>query len=642
MYDVVIAGAGPVGLFLACELRLANLSVLVLEQAEDPGSPLKRLPFGMRGLSVPTIEAFYRRGLLDDIATPPRTRDDAVSSSAPAAAHWMQQPRRPGGHFAGIQFFHDNIDTSKWQFRLPSPASASIAVAMEDLESALAARAGTMGVEIRRGFGVEDIDQSGEEVAVRAGGETFRGCWLVGCDGGRSTVRKACGFEFVGTDPEFTGYSVEVDMADPDKLRLGRHYTSRGMYTYARPGTIAMVDFDRGAFHRTRPITLEHVQAVLRRVSGAEIILTALQLATTWTDRAHQATAYRQGRVLLAGDAAHIHSPLGGQGLNLGFGDAMNLGWKLAATIRGDAPVGLLDSYSSERHPVGAQVLDWSRAQVALMRPSRDSRALEAIIRDLIDTRDGATYFAERVWGVSLRHDLGGGHPLVGRSAPDFELVDGTKLGELLKKSKGLLLDFDPQSPLQALASRWSDRITYVASDAKDRLGLCAVLVRPDGVVAWAGEAAPTMRKLLRPFLKPCRDGSANPKRCMKPPHNDAFGPRRRLDVAGGTSERARCLFVAIDLFALLVALLRLHRQRGDRAGFEPLQRDRLAGLLAIAVGVVVDALQRRVDLGDQLALPVASAQFDGAVGFGRSAVSKIGMVDVLFLERLQCDARFP
>jgi 2-polyprenyl-6-methoxyphenol hydroxylase-like FAD-dependent oxidoreductase len=491
MYDVVIAGAGPVGLFLACELRLANLTVLVLEQAEDPHSPLKRLPFGLRGLSVPTIEAFYRRGLLNDIAAPPRAKDDSGNSSASTVPHWMQQPRRAGGHFAGIQFFHDNIDTAKWQHRLPSPASSSMAVEMEHLESTLAARASAMGVEIRRGRGVEDFDQSAEEVTIRAGGETFRGRWLVGCDGGRSTVRKAGGFEFVGTDPEFTGYSVEVEMADPDKLRLGRHYTPAGMYTYSRPGTIAMVDFDGGAFHRIQPITLEHVQAVLRRVSGADVTLTALQLATTWTDRACQATEYRKGRVLLAGDAAHIHSPLGGQGLNLGLGDAVNLGWKLASTIRGNAPVGLLESYSSERHPVGAQVLDWSRAQVVLMRPTRSSRALEAIIRDLIDTRDGATYFAERVWGVSLRYDLGGSHPLVGRSVPDFELADGTKLGERLGKGKGLFLDFDARSPLRAFASRWSDRIAYVASDVKDRLGLSAVLLRPDGFVAWAGGAAP-------------------------------------------------------------------------------------------------------------------------------------------------------
>jgi 2-polyprenyl-6-methoxyphenol hydroxylase-like FAD-dependent oxidoreductase len=497
IYDVIIAGAGPVGLFLACELRLAGLSVLALEQAEDPHSPLKRLPFGMRGLSAPTIEAFYRRGLLDDLTSPQRANDSG-RKSAPPVAHWMQQARHPAGHFAGIQFYLDDIDSSKWLYRLPSPAVSNMAVTMEQIESVLAARANTMGVEIRRGLGVEDLESSDEDVAVRTGTETLRGRWLVGCDGGRSTVRKAAGFEFVGTDPEFTGYSVEVEMADPDKLKLGRHYTPTGMYTYARPGTIAMVEFDGGAFHRIQPITLEHVQAVLRRVSGADVTLTALKLATTWTDRAYQATAYRKGRVLLAGDAAHIHSPLGGQGLNLGLGDAMNLGWKLASTIRGDAPADLLDSYGRERHPVGAQVLDWSRAQVAIMRPTRSSRALEAIMRDLIDTRDGATYFAERVWGVSLRYDLGGSHPLKGRSAPDFELADGTKLGELMRSGKGLLLDFEARAPLQALASRWEDRIDYVASDAKDQLGLSAVLVRPDGFVAWAGEAAPDLEEAVQ------------------------------------------------------------------------------------------------------------------------------------------------
>ena len=489
IYDVVIAGAGPVGLFLACELRLADLSVLVLEQAEDPRSPLKRLPFGLRGLSSPTIEAFYRRGLLQDITALP---------GASSAAHWMQQPRRPAGHFAGIQFFYDSIDISKWPYRPPSPAGASLAVEMESLESALAARASAMGVEIRRGLAVDNLGQSGGEVAVRAGGETFHGRWLVGCDGGRSTVRKAGGFEFVGTDPEFTGYSIEVEMADPDKLAPGRHYTPAGMYTYQKPGTIAMVDFDGGAFHRTQPITLEQVQAVLRHISGTDVTVTALQLAATWTDRACQAAAYRRGRVLLAGDAAHIHSPLGGQGLNLGLGDAMNLGWKLAATIRGDAPDGLLDSYFSERHPVGSQVLDWSRAQVALMRPSRSSRALEAIIRDLIETRDGATYFAERVWGVSLRYDLGGTHPLVGRSAPDLELTDGSRLSDHFRSGKGLLLDLDAGAPLQVLASRWTGRIAYLASDAKDRLGLSAVLVRPDGIVAWATEAAPDQEEVAQ------------------------------------------------------------------------------------------------------------------------------------------------
>lgn len=485
-YDVVIAGAGPVGLFLACELRLFGVSVVVLEQAEDPHSPLKRLPFGMRSLSAPTLEAFYRRGLLDAVTEAQRAND--VSGATRAAAHWMQQARCPAGHFAGIPFFHDHVDASRWPYRLPSPAGTGLMVDMESLETVLATRASAMGAEIRRGIAVDGFEQTDEEVILRTEGKIFCGRWLVGCDGGRSTVRRAGGFGFVGTDPEFTGYSVEVEMEDPDALRPGRTYTPTGMYTYARPGTVAMVDFDGGAFHRAQPITLDHVQTVLRRVSGTDATLTALRLATTWTDRACQATAYRRGRILLAGDAAHIHSPLGGQGLNLGLGDAMNLGWKLAATSRGDAPAGLLDTYLDERHPVGAQVLDWSRAQITLMRPRPGSRALEAIIRDLVDTRDGATYFAERVWGVSLRYDLDGSHPLVGRSVPDFELVNGTKVGALLRQGSGLWLDFDARASWRELASRWRGRVTYVASDAQDRRGLSALLVRPDGVVAWTGE----------------------------------------------------------------------------------------------------------------------------------------------------------
>jgi len=189
---------------------------------------------------------------------------------------------------------------------------------------------------------------------------------------------------------------------------------------------------------------------------------------------------------------------LGGQGLNLGLGDAMNLGWKLAAVMRDDAPDALLDTYTGERHPVGAQILNWSRAQVALMRPTPSTRALEAIIRDLIDTGDGATYFAERVWGVSLRYDLGSDHPLVGRNVPDFKLVDGQRVGELLRQGKALLLDFDPRSPIAALAQRWGERITYVSNDVEDRRGLSALLVRPDGIVAWASDAVPDAEQASR------------------------------------------------------------------------------------------------------------------------------------------------
>jgi 2-polyprenyl-6-methoxyphenol hydroxylase-like FAD-dependent oxidoreductase len=497
VYDVVIAGAGPVGLFLACELRLAKLSVLVLEQLEDPHSPLKRLPFGMRGLWGPSVEAFYRRGLLEQIAEQGRS-NGASGQPRPGSITSESQRRGPGGHFAGIQFDYSNIDSSRWTYRLSGPSDTQLGAEMEHLERVLAAHALCAGVEIRRGHGVEGFEAANDEVVVRAGEQRVRARWLVGCDGGRSTVRKQGGFPFVGTEPEFTGYSVQVEIADPEKLPLGRHHTPTGMYTQWQPGVIAIADFDGGAFHRTQPVTREHVQAVLRRVSCTDVTLNALNVASTWTDRSQQATTYRKGRVLLAGDAAHIHSPLGGQGLNLGLGDAMNLGWKLAATIRGDAPDGLLDSYTAERHPVGARILDWTRAQSALMRPNRNSRALEAVLRDLIDTRDGATYFAERVWGVALRYDLGDEHPLVGRSCPDFELEDGTKLGTLLRDGKGLLLDFGRQASLQALDGLWGDNVRYVASDVKDRLGLSALLVRPDGFVAWASGTTPSPDEVTR------------------------------------------------------------------------------------------------------------------------------------------------
>lgn len=491
IHDVIIVGAGPVGLFLACELRLAGVSVLVLEREENPHSLLKRLPFGMRGLWGPSIEAFHRRGLLEQVATQPRGSDNQLQPGSIAAA-----PQRggPAGHFAGIQFDYANIDTSRWTDRLPSPADAQFGVEMEHLEYVLATHALSFGVEIRRGFGVEGYEVADDDVVVRTRDGVFRARWLVGCDGGRSSVRKFGGFMFVGTEPEFTGYSVQVDLADPAMLPLGRHSTPSGNYTQWQPGTFGIVDFDGGASHHA-VLTREHVQAVLRRVSGVDVSVDALHVASTWTDRTRQATTYRKGRVLLAGDAAHIHSPLGGQGLNLGLGDAMNLGWKLAAMIRGEAADGLLDSYTIERHPVGASVLEWTRAQVALMRPG--SHALQSVVRDLIDTRDGATYFAERVWGVSLRYNLGGNHRLVGRSAPDFELADGTRLGALLRDGIGVLLDFDGSAVLQSLGQRLQGKIKYVAGEAKDRLGLSALLVRPDGFVAWAGDGEPKADEVI-------------------------------------------------------------------------------------------------------------------------------------------------
>jgi 2-polyprenyl-6-methoxyphenol hydroxylase-like FAD-dependent oxidoreductase len=489
IHDVTIAGAGPVGLFLACELALAKCSVLILEKAENPHSPLKQLPFGIRGLNALSVEALYRRGLLEELEVPKRIKDPHANA--------VQGPRRQVGHFAGIPIHSGNIDTSQWKYRLPSSTDPILISEMHELETVLARRAEALGVEIKRGLAIADFHQTDDGVTVAAGDEAFRSQWLVGCDGSRSIVRKLGGFEFAGTEPEFTGYSAHVDLVDPEKLKPGRNMTPTGMYLQSQPGYLVIQDFDGGAFHSAdKPITLEHVQEVLRRISNTDVTISALHVATTWTDRARQATTYRKGRVLLAGDAAHIHAPLGGQGLNLGLGDAMNLGWKLAATIHEKAPEGLLDTYETERHPIGAKVLDWSRAQSAIMKPDPDARALNAIIRDLMETRDGATYVAGRIWGVTTHYDLRGDHPLVGHSVPNFEFEDGARIGEVMHDGQGVLLDFDGNASLKTLASQYGDELKYVPGRAKEQLGLSAVLIRPDGFVAWASDSEPDKQSI--------------------------------------------------------------------------------------------------------------------------------------------------
>lgn len=236
----------------------------------------------------------------------------------------------------------------------------------------------------------------------------------------------------------------------------------------------------------------------MRRVSNTNVTINAMNVATTWTDRARQAANYCKGRILLAGDAAHIHSPLGGQGLNLGLGDSMNLGWKLASTIQNKASEGLLDSYQTERHPIGERVLDWSRAQVAIMGTGPQGRALNAIFRDLMNTRDGATYFAGRVWGVFTHYNLGGEHPLVGHSVPNFEFEHGTKVGGLMHDGHGILLDFNTNALLKTLANEYGQRMKYVSGRAKEQFGLSAAQVRPDGIIAWASDIEPDCSELQK------------------------------------------------------------------------------------------------------------------------------------------------
>ncbi|MEU5203517.1 FAD-dependent monooxygenase [Streptomyces pseudogriseolus] len=489
MYDVVIAGGGPVGLFLACELALADCSVVVLERDSDPHPQLKALPLGLRGLNAGSAETFHRRGLLEPLLK--ACGIDAATVGAGPAADRAPGPRSVA-HFAGITLDAADIDAAVTAHRLPGPAMDGFMTSLEAVGEVLTARAAALGVSVVRGAGVTAVAQDDRTVTVTAGGRDYPARWLVGCDGGRSTVRRLADFAFTGTAPLCTGYVAQVTFADPHALPLGFRLTPTGMYLRTPlEGHLGMMDFDGGAFDRSRPLTREHLQAVLRRVSGTEVTLEEVHLASSFTDRAMQAATYRQGRVLLAGDAAHIHSPLGGQGLNLGIGDAMNLGWKLAATVRGDAADDLLDTYTAERHPVGAAVLDWSRAQVATMRPGPHAPALRRLVRDLMGTPDGTTHVHRRTSGLFHRYDLGGEQPLVGRTAPDFHLADGTGLGGLLREGHGVLLDFSPRRRLSEQARPWQDRVRYVSGRPRNDLGYESLLVRPDGIVAWAdGPAA--------------------------------------------------------------------------------------------------------------------------------------------------------
>ncbi len=276
-------------------------------------------------------------------------------------------------------------------------------VPQRELEELLADHVARLGVPVRRGVEVTALEDTGDGVLVATTAGPVRTGWLVGCDGGRSTVRRLAGIAFPGTDPELTGHLAVVDIADPEKLADGWTWSARGAYRCGpQPGRVATVEFGRAPADRTEPVTLDELQAVLRRVSGTDVTLTALRgAATRWSDNARQAAAYRSGRVLLAGDAAHVHSPFGGQGLNLGVGDAMNLGWKLGAVVAGWAPEGLLDTYDAERRPLGAWVLDWTRAQSGAMRGDAASAALRQVLADLLGTRDGATHAVKQISGVT-------------------------------------------------------------------------------------------------------------------------------------------------------------------------------------------------------------------------------------------------
>ncbi|MER6080114.1 FAD-dependent monooxygenase [Streptomyces sp. NPDC001833] len=502
-YDVVVAGGGPVGLFLAGELRLGGAKVLVVERLAEVDETIKA-----GGINTAGAVSLYRRGLLPDLAAAwerNRWRMRAFLGDREQGAGSADAPRTPpkfAGHFAGIMMRGDLFDGSDPAFAGIGPADGvGLGVPQVELERILGARAERLGVEVRRGVELTGFDTDDEGVSVRLGGDhTVRTGWLVGCDGGRSTVRKLAGFDFPGTEPEITGYQAVVEMSGGERLGAGWNTTDVGTYVNGPfPGRILTVEFDGPpadlphARLRSRggtpiaPVTAEELQAALRRVSGVdEVTIHQVHSSTRFTDNARQASGYRKGRVLLAGDAAHVHSPFGGQGLNLGLGDAMNLGWKLAAVVRGAAPGSLLDSYTAERHPIGAWVLDWTRAQIAVMRPDRHARALRRVVTDLALTTTGTTYLVKQISGVWQHYDLPGDHPLTGQSAPDLELSDGTRLGDHLHDGRALLLDLADDPKLRARAEGYGDRVDVVTAACPGRPELTGLLVRPDGFVAWA------------------------------------------------------------------------------------------------------------------------------------------------------------
>ncbi|MFG3292843.1 FAD-dependent monooxygenase [Streptomyces sp. NPDC048179] len=502
-YDVVVAGGGPVGLFLAGELRLGGAArVLVVERLAEPDETIKA-----GGINTAGGVALYRRGMLPDLAAAwERNRWRMRAFLGDRGPDAPRTPPKFAGHFAGIMMRGDLFDDSDPAFTDIGPADGvGLGIPQIELERILGARAERLGVEVRRGVELTgfDADEDGEGGENGEGGEggvvvhlgdgaRIRSGWLVGCDGGRSTVRKLAGFGFPGTEPEITGYQAVVEMTGGERLGKGWNTTDVGTYVNGPfPGRILTVEFDGPPADRSAPVTAEELQAALRRVSGVdEVTIHEVHSSTRFTDNARQADGYRRGRVLLAGDAAHVHSPFGGQGLNLGLGDAMNLGWKLAAVVRGDADESLLDSYTAERHPVGAWVLDWTRAQIAVMRPDRHARALRRVVTDLALTTTGTTYLVKQISGVWQRYELPGAHPLTGHSAPDLELSDGTRLGDHLHDGRAVLLDLADDPKLRARAEMYGDRVDVLTAACPGRPELTGLLVRPDGFVAWAAEGA--------------------------------------------------------------------------------------------------------------------------------------------------------
>jgi len=476
-HAVVIAGAGPTGLMLAGELALAGVVVTIVERRA--GQDLAGARAG--GLHSRTIEVLDQRGIAD--------RFLSEGQVAQVAAYLPGMP----------------LDISDF----PTRHNYGLGLWQNHIERILAGWVHELGVPIRYGSEVTGFAQDDTGVDVElSDGQSLRAQYLVGCDGGRSLVRKAAGIEFPGWDPTTSALLAEVEMTEEPELGIrrtpsGMHALGKVEYEFKdgevvyKPGGTVGVMLTESHVGTSEP-TLRDLSEGLIAVYGTDYGIHSPTLITRFTDMTRQAAAYRDRRVLLAGDAAHVHSPVGGQGLNTGVQDAVNLGWKLAQVVHRTAPESLLDTYHAERHPVAARVLRNTMAQVALMRADDRIEALRDTVSELLSMDEPRKRFAAMMSGLDIHYDLGGGHPLLGRRVPDLDLVTANvrlRVFTLLHTARPVLLNLGEPGGFDI--APWADRVQLIDAEYAGPWELPAigtvtaptgVLVRPDGHVAWVGD----------------------------------------------------------------------------------------------------------------------------------------------------------